>query len=187
MKKSILGIICAILAIAFTNSCNNSTMASTNENDSTAIEDSLDSVIKNGWTYSNSVDEMDDSKTRTAMIVSSNVVQFDPPYTDGSRLYIGILNSKKNGTNVIITIYNGLFSASEFNGTNYVRIRFDDDAPIKFTTFMPLDGSFDSLILENPKKFIKLAKNAKTIKIEAPFFNEGSYVFTFKTKKPLVW
>ena len=64
---------------------------------------------------------------------------------------------------------------------------FSRETNLLTATFMPLDGSFDSLILENPKKFIKLAKNAKTIKIEAPFFNEGSYVFTFDIKKPLVW
>ena len=82
MKKNILGIICAILAITFTNSCNNSTKANTNENDSTAIYDSLNNEFKKGWVYKSTVDEMDDSRTKTAMIVSSNVVQFDPPYED---------------------------------------------------------------------------------------------------------
>ena len=51
MKKSILGIICAILAIAFTNSCNNSTKANVDENDSTAIYDSLNNEFKKGWVY----------------------------------------------------------------------------------------------------------------------------------------
>lgn len=82
MKKNILGIICAILAITFTNSCNNSTKANTNENDSTAIYDSLNNEFKKGWVYKSTVDEMDGSRTKTAMIVSSNVVQFDPPYED---------------------------------------------------------------------------------------------------------
>lgn len=187
MKKSILGIICAILAIAFTNSCNNSTKANVDENDSTAIYDSLNNEFKKGWVYKNFVDEMDGSTTKEAFIVSSNVVEFDPPYNGGSHLYLAIFNSKKNGTNVIISTSKGQFVCSEYNGTNYVTVRFDNNAPIKFYTSIPADGSFDALFLQNPKKFIKLAKNAKTIKIEAPFFTKGLNVFTFKTKKSLVW
>ena len=185
MKKNILGIICVILVIAFANSCGNSTRVGSNANDSTAIADSLDSVIKKGWVYRSSVDEMDGSTSKMAIIYSSNVVEFDPPYEGGSKLHIAVLNSKENGTNVGIVISNGQFSVSELDGTNYVRIRFDEDAPITFSTISPLDGSFDTLFLENPKKFIKLAKNAKTIKVEATFFTEGSNIFTFNTEKPL--
>ena len=87
----------------------------------------------------------------------------------------------------MISTSEGQFISNEYNGTNYVRIRFDNYEPVKFTTFLPLDGSFDELVIENSKKFIKLAKNAKTIKVEAPFFIEGLQVFTFNTNKPLVW
>ena len=187
MKKSILGIICSILAIAFTNSCNNATKAKANENDSTAIEDSLYNEIKKGWVYKNSVDEMDGSIIKLATIVSSNAIQFDSPYEDSTKLYICIRNTKEYGNEVMIMASNGQFVSNEFDGTNYVTVRFDNDAPIKFYTSIPANGSFDALFLENPKKFIKLAKNAKTIKIKAPFFIEGSQVFTFKTKKSLVW
>ena len=198
MKKSILGIICAILAIAFTNSCNNATKANTNKNDtiavdsantndSTAIYDSLNNEFKKGWVYKSEVDEMDGSTTKKAIIESSNAVEFDFPYNGGSTLGICIRKTKKYGNEVMISISNGQFISNEYNGTNYVTVRFDNNAPIKFSTVEPSDYSSDLLFLENSKKFIKLAKNAKTIKIEAPFFNEGSYVFTFDTNKPLVW
>ena len=196
MKKIILGIICATLAIAFTNSCNNTTKSNTNENDTIAIVndtvaidsvDSLDSEVKNGWNYESEIDEMDGSTTKRAIAVSSNVVEFDFPYNGGSTLGICVRKTKKYGTDVMISISKGQFVSSEYNGTNYVTVRFDNNAPIKFTTVEPSDYSNDLLFLQNSKKFIKLAKNAKTIKIEAPFFNEGSYVFTFDTKKPLVW
>ena len=87
----------------------------------------------------------------------------------------------------MIMTSNGQFSANEFNRTNYVTIRFDEDAPIKFSTLESSDGSSDILFLESPKKFIRLAKNAKTIKVEAPFFRDGWRVFTFNTNKPLEW
>lgn len=189
MKKSILGIICAILVIAFANSCNNATKTNANANDTTAVDsvDSLDSEVKNGWNYDSYADEMDGSTTKQALVVSSNVVEFDFPYNGGSTLCIGVCHRKKFGTNVMIMTSKGQFSDNEFNGTNYVTIRFDEDAPIKFSTLESSDGSSDILFLENPKKFIRLAKKAKTIKVEAPFFRDGWRVFTFNTNKPLEW
>lgn len=189
MKKCILGIICAILVIAFANSCNNATKTNANANDTTAVDsvDSLDSEVKNGWNYDSYADEMDGSTTKQALVVSSNVVEFDFPYNGGSTLCIGVCHRKKFGTNVMIMTSNGQFSANEFNGTNYVTIRFDEDAPIKFSILESSDGSSDILFLENPKKFIRLAKKAKTIKVEAPFFRDGWRVFTFNTNKPLEW
>ena len=190
MKKCILGIICVILVIAFANSCGNSTKTNVNVNDSTAIDstnvdDSLDSEAKNGWSYENEVDEMDGSTTKRAIIESSNEVEFDFPYQGGSTLGICVRKTKKYGSEVLISISNGQFLSNDYNGTNYVTVRFDNNAPVKFLTTEPADYSSDVLFLENSKKFIKLAKNAKTIKIEAPFFNEGSYVFTFNANKPL--
>ena len=196
MKKSILGIICAILAIAFTNSCSNSTKANVDENDTIAIVndtvavdsiDSLDSEVKNGWNYESEIDEMDGSTTKRAIAVSSNIVEFDFPYECGSTLDICIRKTRKYGNEVLIGISNGQFVCSEYNGTNYVTVRFNNNAPIKFTTVEPSDYSNDLLFLQNPKKFIKLAKNAKTIKIEAPFFNDGWRVFRFNTEKSLKW
>lgn len=196
MKKILLGIVCVILAIAFINSCNNATKSNTNEtdtvgvvNDTIAVDsvDSLDSEVKNGWDYESEVDEMDGSTTKTAIVISSNVVEFDFPYNGGSTLNICVRHAKKYGTDVIIGVSKGQFSANEFNGTNYVTIRFDENAPIKFSTLESSDGSSDILFLESPKKFIRLAKNAKTIKVEAPFFRDGWRVFTFNTEKPLEW
>ena len=192
MKKCILGIICVILVIAFANSCGNSTKTNVNVNDSTAIDstnvdDSLDSEAKNGWSYENEVDEMDGSTTKRAIIESSNEVEFDFPYQGGSTLGICVRKTKKYGNEVLISISNGQFLCNDYNGTNYVTVRFDNNAPVKFLTTEPADYSSDVLFLENSKKFIKLAKNAKTVKIEAPFFDNGSYVFTFNTNKPLEW
>ena len=187
MKKCILGIICVILVIAFANSCGNSTKTNVNVNDSTAIADSLDSVSKKEWVYQNSVDEMDGSITKIAFIVSSNEVQFDHSYNGGSRLQIIVCRKKGEDSYVGISTSSGQFFDSELYGNNYIRVKFDNGAPIKFSTLSSLDSSFDLLCLKNSKKFIKLAKNAKTIKIEAPFFLEGSQVFTFNTNKPLEW
>lgn len=139
------------------------------------------------WNYTTDTDEMNDSKSRFASLVSDNTVNFDFPYQGGSSLSLIVRNMKKYGTDVYIKISSGQFICNEYQGTNNVRVRFDDAAPIKFSTNEPSDGSSDMLFLNNAKKFIKLAKQAKTIKIEAPFYQEGNRIFTFTVDKPLEW
>ena len=196
MKKSILGIVCVILAIAVANSCNNATKSNANETDTVAVVNdtiavdsvgSLGSEVKNGWDYENEFDEMDGTTTKRAIIQSSNEVEFDFPYGGGSTLGICVRKTKKYGNEVLISISNGQFVCNDYNGTNYVTVRFDNNTPVKFLTTEPADYSSDVLFLENSKKFIKLGKKAKRIKIEAPFFTEGWRVFTFNTDKPLEW
>lgn len=139
------------------------------------------------WDYTTDTDEMNDSKSRFASLTSDNTVDFDFPYQGGSSLTLTIRYMKKYGTDVYIKISSGQFICNEYEGTNNVRVRFDNASPVKFSTNEPSDGSSDMLFLNNAKKFIKLAKQAKTIKIEAPFYQEGNRVFTFTVDKPLEW
>ena len=94
---------------------------------------------------------------------------------------------KKYGNDVILTLSKGQLLSNEYNGTNYVTVRFDDDAPQKYYTNTPADGSSNVLFLNNAKKFIKRAKTAKTIKIQVPVYQEGTPIFTFKVDVPLTW
>lgn len=174
MKKSILGLICVILVIAFSSFCINANASNTNAN------------VKNDWNYSSYIDKTDGSMTKRAFVFSSNVVEFEPPYDGGSELAIMIYGSE-NVSVVGIGIINGKFNFED-DGINYVRVRFDNDTPILFLT-EPSDDSSNLLFLKmsNTKKFIELAKKAKTIKIEAPFFGEDWRAFTFNSEKPLEW
>lgn len=139
------------------------------------------------WNYSTETDEMNDSKSRFASLTSDNSIEFDFPYNGGSTMYLTVRYMKKYGTDVILKISSGQFLCNEYNGTNYVRVRFDDGAATKFNTLEPSDGSTDQLFLSNAKKFISLAKKAKIIKVEAPFYQEGNRVFTFSVDNPLEW
>ena len=139
------------------------------------------------WQVSESVDEMTDSKNVWKSLVSENLVHFSFPYEGGSSLNVCVRYMKKYGTNVILTISKGQLLSNEYNGTNYVTVRFDDDAPQKFYTTEPADGSSDCLFLTNARKFIKRAKTAKSIKIQVPVYQEGNPTFTFKVDVPLTW
>lgn len=139
------------------------------------------------WDYDTSVDEMNDSKSRFASLTSDNSEYFDFPYNGGSYLKLTVRYTKKWGTDVYVSISKGQFNCNEYDGTDYVRVRFDNGKAIKFRTTEPSDGSSDMLFLSNSKKFITLAKKAKRILVEAPFYQEGNRVFTFTVDKSLEW
>ena len=191
----IAGILFGICTIAFFCFIISAITFSERHNDEEGSTDSIisfqnDSTIptsNNGWKYENMIEEMDDSEIRTATIVSDNSVDFDFPHQGGSYMTAVVRKTKKWGTEVFIRISDGQFVCSNYNGTNYVRVRFDEKEPIRFTTKESSDGSSDILFLDNPHKFIAFAKKAKRVLIEAPFYEEGFCVFTFTTDKKLEW
>ena len=94
---------------------------------------------------------------------------------------VTVRQAKRSGTDVILGISKG-----QFNG-QYVSVKFDDNAAKKYKAYSADDGSLDVLFIDNAKDFIAKAKTAKTIKIEAEFYQEGNRVFTFTADKPLKW
>ena len=131
--------------------------------------------------------EVADTKNVWKSLTSENFAYFDFPYEGGSFLRIDVRYMKKYGTDILLTLSQGQLMSNEYNGTNYVMVRFDDDAPQKYYTNEPSDGSSNCLFLRNTKKFIKRAKTAKSIKIQVPVYQEGNPIFTFKVDVPLTW
>ena len=86
-----------------------------------------------------------------------------------------------NGRNVII------FDDLITSGTNYITARFDDGSARRYYVNESADGSSDCLFINKKSDFIMRCKKAKSIKIEAPFYQEGIAVFNFKVDKPLKW
>lgn len=167
-------------AIETTNEANESN----SETSVVEVEAGVDSVC---WQVKESIDEMTDSKNVWKSLNSENLVHFSFPYEGGSSLNLCVRYMKKYGTDVILTISKGQLLSNEYNGTNYVTVRFDDDAPQKFNTNYAADGSSDYIFLRNARKFIKRAKTAKSIKIQVPVYQEGNPIFTFKVDVPLTW
>lgn len=199
LKYGLIGFSIFMLIGIVANLGGGSDKTSQNGNEDSTAVDVMDTVVidpnsvseetsdMKTWNYSTATDEMNDSKSRFASITSDNTVDFDFPYQGGSSLTLTVRYAKKYGTDVYVKISSGQFVGNEYEGTNNIRVRFDNGSPMKFTTNEPSDGSSDLLFLNNAKKFIKLAKKAKTIKIEAPFYQEGNRVFTFTVDEPLKW
>ncbi len=146
-----------------------------------------DSINAKRWETSTSIDEMTGTENIWKSLTSDNTHHFDFPYEGGSTLKLTVRYMKKYGNDVILKISSGQVLCSEYNGTNYVNIRFDDEAPMRFYTNEPADYSSDHVFLNNPTKFINKAKKAKTIKVEIPIYEEGRPIFTFTVDEPLTW
>jgi low affinity Fe/Cu permease len=152
------------------------------------INDSIEMAMRlPHWTERTSKDEMTDETNVWMSLLSDNEYEFDFPYNGGSKLQIDVRYRKQDGTQVILTLSKGQLQTTGFDNGHKVVVRFDEDAPMSFTTSEPSDYSTSYLFLNNPRKFINRAKTAKKIKIQVPVYDEGQPVFEFSPAEPLVW
>ena len=142
-------------------------------------------VEKKAWSLQTKQDEMDDSKSYWYSLQSDNYANFDFPYEGDSYLTITVRWMKKYGYDVLLEITDGQMVGDEYNGTNYVRVRFDGGKVQKFYYNEPNDGSSNLVFLRNAQKFIEKCKNAKDIIIEQEFYQEGVHQFKFHVDEPL--
>ena len=144
-------------------------------------------VTKSAWEYYSKTDEMYNTTTYYADLVSDNIVHFDFPYEGGSKLLIEIRHRKRDGNRVLLQISSGHFDCNEYQGTNYVLVKFDKSKPIRYTCTGTKDGASDVMFISRCSDFIKKARNAKSILLEANFFRHGPEQFYFNSDVPLEW
>lgn len=60
-----------------------------------------------------------------------------------------------------------------------VLVRFDDMAPKRFTAAQPSDHSTETLIISNYDTFVGALENARRVRIEAEFYQDGYHIVDF--------
>lgn len=150
--------------------------------ESEQVPDSLKEQVEpqapeSAWSYEESIDEMTDKTTYLAYVVSENSVNFDFPYQGGSTLTFTLRNSPQYGKDAYIRISSGQFNVS-YSGTT-IKLRIDDNPAMTINCNEASDNSMDILFLRGYNKIVKALKGAKTMKISAEFFSEGTRTFTF--------
>lgn len=192
MKKIILAIVGVSFLVLCINMCNSITTSNGTylDSDTAVIDTALYGntpieVEKKTWSLQTKQDEMDDSKSFWYSLQSDNYANFDFPYEGDSYLTITVRWMKKYGYDVLLEITDGQMVGDEYNGTNYVRVRFDGGKVQKFYYNEPNDGSSNLVFLRNAQKFIEKCKNAKDIIIEQEFYQEGVHQFKFHVDEPL--
>ena len=190
MKKFIVITLCVLVFIGACINSNNSSVAPSDETANTEeVTDSVNTdtneVSEKTWDFTSDTDDMDDSVNKYYSLRSDNFANFDFPYQGDSYLTITVRYMKKYGYDVLLNIDNGQMVGNEYNGTNYVRVRFDNEKAEKYYYNEPSDGSADCVFIKNASKFIKKCKTAKTIIIEQEFYQEGVHQFKFHVDKSL--
>ena len=192
MKKIILTIVGVSFLVLCINMCNSITTSNGTylDSDTAVIDTALYGntpieVEKKTWSLQTKQDEMDDSKSYWYSLQSDNYANFDFPYEGNSYLTITVRWMKKYGYDVLLEITKGQMVGNEYNGTNYVRVRFDGGKVQKFYYNEPNDGSSNLVFLKKAHTFIEKCKSAKDIIIEQEFYQEGVHQFKFHVDEPL--
>ena len=134
-------------------------------------------VVDTTWKYRTNTDEMTSQNIYLASVVSFNTVNFDFPYNGDQRARLTLRDHPRHGTDAILKIEKGQFicSLSECD----VLVRFDNDQPITVKASEPESNDSTMLFLDAYDLFIANLTKAKTVKISATFYHEGSHVFEF--------
>lgn len=157
-----------------------STIDTATEQVSTAPQQDADEG--NTWEIDSVVDKMTDKVVHLYRLNSDNMVTQDEVYGETAGEILIRDNGKKD---VMFMIGNGQILGNDFDGTNYVKIRFDDGKAERYTFAESSDMDNSVIFINAVGKFIEKAKKAKKILVEVTLFDAGTRVFEFTTKEPL--
>lgn len=180
MKKILVVAIALIASVSIT-SCSNSSANSTPTSSTESKVDSSVSVNVNEfgktWEYTSTSNDMGE-KTEMAYVFATDLVNLDFPYQGGSQGKI-TLRKKDGSYDAMFLIDKGQID-TDYDGT-YIRVKFDDEKPVKWSMSETDDGSRDVLFFNNEKKFIDKLKKSKKVVLEIPFYQNGNQQFVFNT------
>lgn len=141
-------------------------------------------VEKTNWRYADSTDEMSGKTYKIAATTSSNTISLGFPYQGEQHGTLRIVRHPRMGNRVTLDVEKGQFLSSVFGGN--VTMRFDDGPPRKFSTRGAADGDSTVIFISDYKGFVANTRKAKTLRIEAQFYQSGLQVFVFDVDG-LVW
>lgn len=147
------------------------------EEQTTSSPQSAELQQQSNWEYSQSFDEMNETTIYAATCTSTNMHEFDFPYSGGSVLYL-VVRSMNGKNDVYLKVSKGQVMTS-ISGSEYARFKFDDGKPESYSYSSADDGSSEYAFLNASGRLIEKIKKAKHIKIDLPFFQAGRPVFDF--------
>jgi len=135
------------------------------------------------WAYSDEYDKINSKKIFYAQTDAKELLHFDFPYSGGSTATICLRN--RNGKNdAILMVSKGQFIAG-MDG-QVLKVKFDQNPPVSIATSAANDGDPKVLFINSSGSFISKLKKAKTVVIEAEFFQSGLRQMEFDVAN-LIW
>jgi hypothetical protein len=135
--------------------------------------DKLDAMLL-AWIYDDAVnDEMSGKKVKLAAIYSKNILTFGFPYDGKQRAMLKLQAHPRWGKAVSLRIERGQIISKT------VLVRFDDGAPVTFTTAEAESGKPDIIFINNYPAFVARMKRAQKVRIEFTVYQDGQQVAEF--------
>ena len=179
MNKFIAMVAIASIASVSLTSCGSSSASETKpvpKVDSTISVNVNETLIKT-WEKDSTVNDMGE-KNIFYTLDATEKIHLDFPYQGGSTGSL-IVRNKNGKLGAMFVIDNGQID-TDYDGT-YVRVKFDDEAPVKWSMGETADGSSDVLFFNNESKLVNKLKSSKKVVVEVPFFQNGNKQFVFNT------
>ncbi len=164
------------------------TMADSTAMDSAYVDTTAVSTTStnSSWNYKTDTDEMRGSKEYRASLTSD--YDENAGVIGGGDMTIYVRKSKRfGGLDVFLYLSGDQFGGSEYSGTNYVTVKFDNGQLRKYYYTEGSGSGTDAAFINKKSDFLAQLKKAKSIKIEARLFSAGTKQFNFSTSKPLEW
>jgi len=130
------------------------------------------------WNYQRRDDAMAKGVIYEASVESSNTVNFAFPYQGDQRATLTLRTHPRYGKDAIFSIERGQLTCSSYDGCT-VLVRFDDGAPVRYSAAAPEDNSSETLFIRDYSGFVARMIKAKTVRISATVFQQGSPAFEF--------
>lgn len=153
---------------------------SENPTDDPIIDKQLPEVASAGlqWSYSEADDPMSNGTTYHAVVLSSNTVEFDFPYSGAQNAKLHLRIDPKYGKDVIFSIEKGQILCNSSEDCT-VLVRFDDEKATNYSAASAADNSTETIFIRNYARFIEKMLKAKRVRISTNIYQEGAPVFEF--------
>lgn len=129
------------------------------------------------WVYTLEDDPMGRGIIHFATVKSKNSVNFGFPYSGEQYATLWVRRHPQYGNDIYLQVEKGQFLIG-YDGKNFA-VRFDEKPVMKFWAVESDDHSTTIAFMKGYDRFVRELKTAKTVRIEAPFYQEGSRVFEF--------
>ena len=131
------------------------------------------------WSYEDGADKMRGTHWASATVDATEKLDFSFPYNGGSTPSLEVRQRGKH-VDVILLVSKGQFLC-RVDGCS-VEVKFDDGGVARYYAGEADDGETNLIFIEGAPEFVTKLKKAKTVTIEAQFFQEGNRQMTFPVK-----
>jgi hypothetical protein len=114
----------------------------------------------------------------SARVQSTNTVEFGFPYTGVQHAALTLRTHSRLGKDVILNIERGQFLCRSYEDCT-ILVRFDDQKAQNYSAVGAPDNSTETIFIRNYSRFIGSMQKAKTVRIAAEIYQQGSPVFEF--------